>query len=85
MKTIGLIGGMSWESSVVYYDLVNKKVREMLGGQVTIYAADRYHQYSNLGLSLVGEVVAEKSGQDYATYVDAESKAEKTLMKYRDV
>lgn len=32
MKTIGLIGGMSWESSVVYYDLVNKKVREMLGG-----------------------------------------------------
>lgn len=32
MKTIGLIGGMSWESSAVYYDLVNKKVREMLGG-----------------------------------------------------
>lgn len=32
MKTIGLIGGMSWESSAVYYDLVNKKVRELLGG-----------------------------------------------------
>lgn len=32
MKTIGLIGGMSWESSAVYYDLVNKKVREVLGG-----------------------------------------------------
>jgi len=32
MRTIGLIGGMSWESSAVYYDLVNKKVREMLGG-----------------------------------------------------
>lgn len=32
MKTIGLIGGMSWESSAVYYDLVNKKVREILGG-----------------------------------------------------
>ena len=32
MKTIGLIGGMSWESSAVYYDLINKKVREMLGG-----------------------------------------------------
>ena len=32
MKTIGLIGGMSWESSVVYYELINKKVREALGG-----------------------------------------------------
>ena len=32
MQTIGLIGGMSWESSAVYYDLINKKVREILGG-----------------------------------------------------
>ncbi len=48
-----------------------EQVREMLGGQATIYAADRYHQYSNLGLSLVGEIVAEQSGQDYAAYVDA--------------
>jgi aspartate racemase len=32
MKTIGLIGGMSWESSAVYYDLINKKVRKKLGG-----------------------------------------------------
>ncbi len=32
MKTIGLIGGMSWESSAVYYELINKKVRERLGG-----------------------------------------------------
>ena len=32
MKTIGLIGGMSWESSAVYYDLINKKIRELLGG-----------------------------------------------------
>ncbi len=32
MKTIGLIGGMSWESSAVYYELINKKVREELGG-----------------------------------------------------
>jgi aspartate racemase len=32
MKTIGLIGGMSWESSVVYYELVNKRVRALLGG-----------------------------------------------------
>ncbi len=32
MKTIGLIGGMSWESSAVYYNLINIKVREVLGG-----------------------------------------------------
>lgn len=32
MKTIGLIGGMSWESSAVYYNLINRKVKEELGG-----------------------------------------------------
>lgn len=32
MKTIGLIGGMSWESSVEYYKLLNKTVQEKLGG-----------------------------------------------------
>jgi len=32
MKKIGLIGGMSWESSKVYYEIINKKVREVLGG-----------------------------------------------------
>ncbi len=32
MKTIGLIGGMSWESSAIYYELLNKKTNEILGG-----------------------------------------------------
>lgn len=32
MKTIGLIGGMSWESSIEYYRLVNELVRAKLGG-----------------------------------------------------
>jgi amino-acid racemase len=32
MKTIGLIGGMSWESSIEYYRIVNQKTREILGG-----------------------------------------------------
>lgn len=32
MKIMGLIGGMSWESSIVYYELINKKVKEKLGG-----------------------------------------------------
>jgi aspartate racemase len=32
MRTIGLIGGMSWESSAEYYRLVNELVRDRLGG-----------------------------------------------------
>ena len=32
MKTIGLIGGMSWESSVEYYRIINEAVRDELGG-----------------------------------------------------
>ena len=32
MKTIGLIGGMSWESSAVYYEIINREVQQQLGG-----------------------------------------------------
>lgn len=32
MKTVGLLGGMSWESTVLYYQLLNEGVRERLGG-----------------------------------------------------
>lgn len=32
MKTIGLIGGMSWESSIEYYRIINQEVRHKLGG-----------------------------------------------------
>jgi aspartate racemase len=32
MKTIGLIGGMSWESSIEYYRIINETVKEKLGG-----------------------------------------------------
>lgn len=32
MKTIGLIGGMSWESSILYYQWINEAVKERLGG-----------------------------------------------------
>jgi aspartate racemase len=32
MKTIGMIGGMSWESSAVYYRLLNREVQNRLGG-----------------------------------------------------
>ena len=32
MKTIGLIGGMSWESSIEYYRIINEMVKQRLGG-----------------------------------------------------
>lgn len=32
MKKIGMIGGMSWESTLLYYELINKKVKNTLGG-----------------------------------------------------
>lgn len=32
MKTIGLIGGMGWESSKLYYEIINKRIQNILGG-----------------------------------------------------
>lgn len=32
MKTIGLIGGMSWQSSVIYYQVINRLTNDLLGG-----------------------------------------------------
>jgi aspartate racemase len=32
MKTIGLLGGMSWESTAYYYQLLNQRINEKLGG-----------------------------------------------------
>jgi CubicO group peptidase (beta-lactamase class C family) len=67
--------GLPRESDFPYWvgpDFVfptREQIREELGKQSTLYPADRYYQYSNLGLTLVGEIVAEKSGEEYATYV----------------
>lgn len=44
MKTIGLIGGMSWESTVPYYRLINEGVKQRLGGlhsaRIILYSVD---------------------------------------------
>ncbi len=32
MKTIGLLGGMSWESTVSYYQAINQGIKTKLGG-----------------------------------------------------
>jgi aspartate racemase len=44
MKTIGLIGGMSWESTIPYYRILNETVRDTLGGfhsaKIILYSVD---------------------------------------------
>ncbi|CAN7269962.1 aspartate/glutamate racemase family protein [Rossellomorea sp. LjRoot5] len=78
MKTIGLIGGMSWESSVKYYKVINEEVKEKLGGlhsaKCLLYSVDfeeieRYQaegDWENAGRAL-GEVASslEKAGAEF--------------------
>lgn len=44
MKTIGLLGGMSWESTVTYYQVINETIKEKLGGlhsaKILLYSVD---------------------------------------------
>jgi aspartate racemase len=51
VKTIGLIGGMSWESTVPYYRQINEAVKERLGGlhsaKVVLYSVD-FHEIERL-------------------------------------
>lgn len=51
MKTIGLIGGMSWESTVPYYRLINAGIKARLGGlhsaKVVLYSVD-FHDIERL-------------------------------------
>ncbi len=50
MKTIGLIGGMSWESTITYYQVVNEIVKDKLGGfhsaKILMYSVD-FAEYEN--------------------------------------
>ncbi len=78
MKTIGLIGGMSWESSAMYYRLLNEKVQQQLGGlhsaKCILYSVDfqeieHYQangQWQNAG-EILGEAALslEKAGADF--------------------
>ena len=44
MKTIGMIGGMSWESTVTYYRIINETIKRELGGfhsaKILLYSVD---------------------------------------------
>ena len=78
MKTIGLIGGMSWESSVEYYRIINEEVKNKLGGlhsakcilysvdfeEIEHYQAEGDWQKAGILLSEVAHSL-EKAGADF--------------------
>jgi CubicO group peptidase (beta-lactamase class C family) len=47
----------------------HEQIVAKIGQQETLYPAEQYFQYSNLGMSLAGEIVAAESGTPYAEYV----------------
>ena len=68
MKTIGILGGMSWESTVLYYRLLNEGVREQLGGlhsaSILLDSCD-FAEMEKLqtsgNWSSIGEILSEKA------------------------
>jgi len=78
MKTIGLLGGMSWESTIPYYRLINQRIKERLGGlhsaKIILYSVD-FHDIERLqhagdwdaaGLTLARAARAlEQAGADF--------------------
>ncbi len=78
MQTIGLIGGMSWESSAQYYRLINQAVRRQLGGSHSarslmlsldfgeIEALQHRGEWGQLGLAMAQAARAlERGGADF--------------------
>lgn len=78
LKTIGLIGGMSWESSIEYYRIINEEVKRQLGGlhsaKCILYSVDfdeieRYQasgEWESAGLALAEAALSlEKAGADF--------------------
>jgi aspartate racemase len=77
MKTIGLIGGMSWESTVPYYRTVNEVVKQRLGGlhsaRVVLYSVD-FHEVERLqhggDWAAAGELLADAARRLQAAGAD---------------
>ena len=78
MRTIGLLGGMSWESTAIYYRLTNELVRERLGGlhsaRILMTSLDFAEveelqvsgQWDRAGALLAGEAIRlEAAGADF--------------------
>ena len=73
MKTIGLLGGMSWESTVSYYQLINEAVKERLGGlhsaKILLHSVD------------FAEIEACQSSGDWDRSADVLSQAARGLVR----
>ena len=78
MKTIGIIGGMSWESSAEYYRLINENIKSRLGpthsAELVLYSMDFQHaaqleleeRWSELAMLLIGAITRlEKAEADF--------------------
>lgn len=78
MKTVGLIGGMSWESTMPYYEIVNRTIAARLGGQhsarLLLYSVDfaeieklqREDGWDEAGKLLAASALAlERAGADF--------------------
>ncbi|MDQ1210921.1 aspartate/glutamate racemase family protein [Pantoea anthophila] len=66
MKVIGLLGGMSWESTALYYRILNQQIKERLGGlhsaELVLYSVDfqRIEQLQAAGeWQQAGEILAD--------------------------
>lgn len=78
LKTIGLIGGMSWESTIPYYKQINESIKDRLGGlhsaKVVLYSVD-FHEIERLqhagdwkaagNLLAEASISLEKAGSDF--------------------
>ena len=78
LKTVGMLGGMSWTSSVEYYRIMNRTVQEKMGGsssaKIIMYSVNFDEMYDLLdsgGWNAVGDEVVgiarcvEKAGADF--------------------
>ena len=77
MKTIGLIGGMSWESTAYYYKLINEDIRSRLGGlhsaKIIIYSVEfaEIEKYQSAGRwEKCGDILSRAAGSLEAAGAD---------------
>lgn len=91
MKTLGLIGGMSWESTIPYYRQINQQVKEQLGGlhsaQLILYSVDFFQieQLQQQGnWQRAGEILAEAAAALSRAGADAIVLCTNTMHKVAD-
>ena len=91
MRTIGLIGGMSWESTVPYYQHINRMTAERLGplhsARIVLYSVD-FHEIEALqrtgGWTAAGELLADAARRVQAAGADFIVLCTNTMHKVAD-